>query len=157
MAQKEKKSRAIEIVNRKATHEYQFVNEIEAGIQLTGTEVKSVRAGHANLKEAYCLFIKGELYIKNMFIAEYKFGSYNNHEPRRQRKLLLKKGELKKLNRRVKEKGFTIVPYRLYFSERGFVKIEVALAQGKRQYDKRHSIKDRENKRNLARLNKIKL
>ena len=157
MAKKDNKPKKIEIINRKATHEFQFTGELEAGIQLTGTEVKSVRAGHANLKEAYCFFQRGELYIKNMYIAEYKFGSYNNHEPRRQRKLLLKKAELKKIGRKVKEKGFTIVPYRLYFSERGFIKIEIALAQGKRQYDKRHSIKDRENKRDLARMNKMKL
>ncbi len=155
MAKKENKPKVIEIVNRKAEYQFQFVSQIEAGILLTGTEVKSIRAGHANLKEAFCFFKKGELFIKNMFIAEYKFGSYNNHETRRLRKLLLKKGELKKINRRVTEKGFSVIPYRLYFSERGFVKIEVALAQGKRQYDKRNSIKERENKRNLDRLKKI--
>ncbi len=158
MAKKDKKDKGpnkIEIVNRKARYEFQFVSELEAGIILTGTEIKSIRRGEANLKEAYCMFMKGELFIKNMYIAEYKYGTYNNHEVRRDRKLLLKKGELKKLHRRVKEKGFTIVPYKLYISERGFAKIIIALATGKRQYDKRNTIKERENKRELDRIKKM--
>lgn len=156
--EKDKKgARAIEIKNRKAAFEYHFLAQYEAGLVLTGTEIKSIRLGNANLKDAYCFFRKGELYVKNMFIAEYKFGTYNNHEPSRIRKLLLKKTELKKLLRRVKEKGQTIVPYRMYLSERGLAKLEIQLVQGKKSYDKRASIKERENKRNLDRLNKMKL
>lgn len=157
MAKEKKGAKAIEIKNRKAAFEYQFLAEFEAGLVLTGTEIKSIRLGNVNLKEAYCFFRKGELYVKNMFIAEYKFGTYNNHEPLRIRKLLLKKTELKKLLRRVKEKGQTIIPYRMYLSERGLAKLEVQLAQGKKSYDKRASIKERENKRSLDRLNKMKL
>lgn len=157
MAKKENKLKKIEIINRKATFEYRFIQELEAGIMLTGTEIKSIREGNATLKEAYCVFHEGRLVIRNMFISEYKYGTHHNHEPRRVRNLLLKKAELKKLHRRVTEKGFTIVPYRLYISDRGFAKIEIALAQGKQGFDKRHTIKDRENKRNLDRLNKIRL
>ena len=157
MAKKDKKEkkRAIEIVNRKAKFEYQFQGELEAGIVLTGTEIKSIRLGEANLKEAYCLFIRGELFIKNMYISEYKYGTYNNHEPRRERKLLIKKAEIKKLERKVKEKGATIVPYKMYISERGYAKLIIALATGKRQYDKRNTIKDRDNKRELDRIKKM--
>jgi len=151
---KEEGKRKISIVNRKAKFEYQFISELEVGIILTGTEIKSIRAGEANLKEAYCMFIRGELFIKNMYIAPYKYGTHNNHEVRRDRKLLLKKTELKKFERRVKEKGFTIVPYKLFISDRGFAKIEIALATGKKQYDKRATIKDRENKRDLDRIKK---
>ncbi len=154
---KEQKPKNIEIINRKAAHQFNFQGEVEAGIMLTGTEIKSIRAGTANLKDAFCFFRKGELYVKNMFIGEYKFGSIYNHEPRRLRKLLLKKQELKKLHRKVQEKGMTLVPYRLYISERGFAKLEVALASGKRSYDKRHAIKERENSRNMDRLKKIRL
>ena len=145
----------IEIKNKKASFEYHLLQKFEAGIVLTGTEVKSIREGKANINEAYCLFDKnGELWIKNMHISEYKLGTYYNHEPKRDRKLLLKKTELKKLLRKVMEKGFTIVPVRVYFSERGLVKIEIALAQGKRSYDKRHSIKEKDMKREGSRLNK---
>ena len=158
MAKKEKKNKVIEIVNRKAAYEYQFLQEIEAGIKLPGTEIKSIRAGNANLKDAYCMLIKGgELIVRSMFIAEYKYGTIHNHETRQDRKLLLKKIELKKLNRRVKEKGQTIVPYKLYISDRGFAKLLIVLAQGKKSYDKRNAIKERENKRDLSRLNNIKL
>jgi len=152
---KENKNRKIEIVNRKAKFEYKFLSELEAGIILTGTEIKSIRAGEANLKEAYCLFLRGELFIRNMFIAEYKYGTHNNHEVRRDRKLLLKKIEVKKLLRKVKEKGMTIVPYKLFISDRGFAKIDIALATGKRQYDKRATMKERDNKRELDRIKKM--
>lgn len=147
----------VEIVNRKAEFEYKFIQSFEAGIMLTGTEVKSVRLGEVNLKDAFCFFRKGELYVKNLYIAEFKYGNINNHETRRLRKLLLKKPELAKLEKKMKEKGFTLVPYRLYLSERGFVKLEICLSQGKKSYDKRQSIKERESKRDLARLNKMKL
>ena len=158
MAKKKKlDNRKIEIINRKAKFEYQFLAEHDAGIILTGTEIKSIRAGNANLKEAYCYFKDGELFINNMNIAEYKFGNINNHEPTRTRKLLLQKTELKKLLRKVKEKGMTIVPYKLFINDRGFAKLTVALAQGKKAYDKRASIKEKDNKRDLDRMKRIKL
>jgi SsrA-binding protein len=146
-----------EIVNRKAKFEYSFLQMYEAGLVLTGTEVKALRLGMANLNDAYCLFDQGNLTVKNMFISEYDHGTIYNHDSRRDRRLLLRKPELKKLERRVTEKGFTIVPYRLYFSDRGFAKLEVALAQGKKAFDKRETIKERDSKRDLDRLKKIKL
>lgn len=142
----------IEIVNRKAKFEYHMVDEYEAGLVLKGTEVKSIKGGNANLSDAYCLFDKNEnLVLKSLFVAEYDFGNIHNHETRRDRRLLLRKSELKKLKRRVDEKGLTIVPYRIYFSERGFIKIELWLAQGKKAFDKRNSIKDKDMKRDMDR------
>lgn len=152
-----KKSKRIEILNRRAAYEYNFLSTYEAGIMLKGTEIKSIRKGNVNLRDAYCIFQKGELYLKSMFIAEYEFGNYANHETRRTRKLLLKKRELRKLERRVKEKGHTIVPYKLYINERGFAKLEIVLASGKRSYDKRHSIKEKDSKREMDRMKKIRL
>lgn len=143
-----------EIVNRKAKFEYHFMLELDAGIMLTGTEVKSLREGNANLSDAYCLFKDDGLYIRSMYIGEYKHGNIHNHETRRERKLLLKKNELKKLERRVKEKGLTIVPYKIFFSDRGLAKIMVILGQGKKAYDKRDSIKERDAKRDLDRMKK---
>jgi SsrA-binding protein len=148
------KKRKIEIVNKKARYEYHFLQSFEAGITLVGTEVKSIKAGNANLSDAYCLFINDELIIKSMFVAEYKFGNLNNHETRRDRKLLLRRQELKKLDRRVREKGLTIVPYKIYLSERGFIKLEIALAQGKKSFDKRQTIKEKDLKKDMARLKK---
>jgi SsrA-binding protein len=145
------KQRNISIVNRKAKFEFKFINEFEAGIMLTGTEVKSIKEGKANLSDAYCTFKNGELFIRNLHISEYKQGSYNNHEPKRERKLLLNRHELKKLERRVSEKGMTIVPYKVYFSERGLIKIQVILSEGKKAYDKRKSIKDKDMKREMDR------
>jgi SsrA-binding protein len=152
-AQKQK----IEILNRRASYEYNFVTEYDAGIMLTGTEIKSIRAGNANLNDAYCLIEGGELWIRNLYIAEYEHGTDNNHEPRRTRKLLLRTPELRKLERRVKEKGFTIIPYKLFINERGFAKLRIELATGKKSYDKRETIKAREDKRHLDRLKKIRL
>ena len=149
-----KKKNSIEILNRKAKFEYHFLDLYEAGIMLTGTEIKSIRNGEVNLKDAYCVFRKGELFVRSMYIKEYAFGTYDNHEPRRERKLLLRRRELKKLEKRVKERGFTIVPYRLYLSDRGFAKLEIALAQGKKSYDKRESIKAKDQKRDLDRMKK---
>ena len=143
-----------EIINKKAKFEFHFLMELEAGIQLTGTEIKSIRLGNANLKDAYCIFKKGELFIKNLFIAEYKFGNIHNHETRRDRKLLLRKSELTKLEKKVKERGFTIVPYRMYLSDRGHAKVEIALAQGKKSFDKRNAIRDADQKRELDRQKK---
>ncbi len=146
----------ISIVNRKAKFEYQFLQTFEAGISLLGTEVKSIRNGNANLTDAYCLFKSPtELILKSLYIGEYEAGNQFNHETRRDRKLLLRKSELKKLHRRTTEKGLTIVPYKIYSGERRLIKIEIALAQGKKAYDKRNSIKERESKRDLDRLNKM--
>ncbi len=147
-----------EVVNKKAQFEYFFVSTFEAGIMLVGTEIKSIRTGGSvNLKDCYCLFIKDELYVRSLHISPYKHGTYNNHEDRRDRKLLLKRLELRKLQRKVKEKGASIIPFRLYFTDRGFVKLEIALTKGKKSHDKRHAIKERENKRDLNRLNKMRL
>ncbi|MEP7196221.1 MAG: SsrA-binding protein SmpB [Saprospiraceae bacterium] len=140
----------VEIVNRKATHLYFFDQTFEAGIVLSGTEVKSIREGKANLSDAYCVFDHHELYIRNMHISEYELGS-SNHDPKRPRKLLLKKTELHKLERKVTEKGNTIIPYRIYLSERGMIKIEIALATGKKSFDKRDSIKEKDQKREMER------
>ncbi|HHJ50611.1 MAG TPA: SsrA-binding protein SmpB [Phaeodactylibacter sp.] len=156
MSKKKKKEYAIEIVNKRAAFEFHFIETFEAGIMLTGTEVKSVRRSQVSLKDAYCIFQGEELYVKNLYIKEYEFATHYNHEPRRMRKLLLKRGELKKLHRRVKERGFTIVPYRMYVNERGLVKLEIALAQGKKVYDKREALREKDQKRDLERMKKWK-
>lgn len=122
---------------------------------LQGTEIKSIRAGKVNMSDAYCLIKNGELYLYNMHISEYKYGTYNNHEPKRVRKLLIKKTELKKMHNKVKEQGLTIAPYRLYLSERGLAKLEIALAKGKKSFDKRESLKERDSKRSLDRARKF--
>lgn len=143
-----------EIINRKAKFEYHFISGFEAGLMLVGTEVKSLRKGEANMNDAFCYFKNGELFIRNLFIAEYDHGNVNNHDTRRERKLLLKKSELNKLERRATEKGFTIVPYKIFFSDRGFAKIEIFLAQGKKSYDKRDSIKQKDIQRDMDRQQK---
>ncbi len=153
----EKKTKTVEIVNRRAQYEYHFLDVYEAGIVLQGTEIKAIRKGNANLSDAYCVFQHGDLYVRSMFIAEYEFGTYSNHDPRRMRKLLLRRPELRKLERRVKERGLTIVPYRLYLSDRGLAKLEIALAQGKKTHDKRESIKEKDHKRDLERVKKIRV
>lgn len=132
------------------------MDQFEAGIELTGTEIKSIRRGSADLRDAYCFFKKGELFVKNLYIAEYDWGNQFNHETRRVRKLLLRKAELRKLEKKIKERGFTIVPYRLYLNDRGFAKLEIALAQGKKTHDKRTTIKEREGKRDLDRIKKTR-
>lgn len=146
-----KQNKKVEYVNRKAKHEYHFLEIVEAGIKLTGTEIKSIRGGLVNLKDAYCAFEGDELYARSIYIGEYKQGNVHNHEERRKRKLLMKKQELNKWLKKTKEKGYTIVPYRLYLNDRGIAKLEVVLVQGKKTYDKRESIKTRENKRQLDR------
>lgn len=150
----EKKPKNIEIKNRKARYEYHFIDTYEAGLVLQGSEIKSIRQGQVNLNDAYCTFKKGELFVQSMYIKEYKFATYFNHEARRERKLLLKRQELKKLEKKVKERGFAIVPYRLFISDRGFAKLEIALAQGKKSFDKRQSIKEKDQKRDLDRIKK---
>lgn len=149
------KKKEIEIINRKAKYEYHFIEMFEAGMVLLGTEIKSIRTGNVNLKDAYCLFRSGELFVRSLFISEYKYGTHANHEPRRDRKLLLKRQELKKLEKKVKERGYTIIPYRLFLNERGFAKLEIALAQGKKSFDKRASIKEKDNKREMDRMKKF--
>jgi SsrA-binding protein len=146
---------SINIKNKKASFEYEFIETYEAGIQLTGTEIKSIRLGKASISEAYCYFVKNELYVKNMHIAEYTFGNRFNHETRRERKLLLTKKELKKLQRKIKEKGLTIIPVRMFLNERGWAKMKIALARGKQVHDKRHSIKEKDMKRDMERLRKF--
>lgn len=141
----------IKIKNKKASFEYFLIEKITAGIMLTGTEIKSIREGKANLADAYCLFINNELYVKSMHIAEYNMGTHYNHEPKRDRKLLLTKRELKKLSVKVKEKGFTIVPVLLFINERGLAKLEIALAKGKHFYDKRESLKRKDSQREIER------
>lgn len=142
------------ILNKKAKFEFEFIYTLCAGIVLKGTEIKSIRAAKANLSDAYCLIKKNELYIHNLHISEYKYGTYNNHDPKRVRKLLITKTELKKLHNKVKEKGYSIIPYKLFISERGLAKIEIALAKGKKIHDKRDSIKEKDQKRNMERMDR---
>lgn len=139
------------VVNRQARFNYELLDRFEAGIVLTGSEVKAVREGNAQLTDAYCYFKRDGLYVKNLRISPYKQGGYANHEPTRERKLLLNKTELRKLGRGSREKGLTIVPTKLYFNARNLIKLEVALAQGKKSHDKREAIKARETKRDLQR------
>ncbi|MEE1111958.1 MAG: SsrA-binding protein SmpB [Bacteroidales bacterium] len=145
----------IDIKNKKASFEYYFVQTFRAGLVLYGTEIKSIREGKVNLSDSYCLFSKGELWVHDMHISEYRFGSYYNHQAKRTRKLLLKKNELRKLENKSKEKGFTIIPTLLFVDERGFAKLEIALCKGKHSYDKRESIKLKDNKRELERALKF--
>ena len=137
----------IEIKNKKASFEYEFVERFTAGIVLSGTEIKSIREGKASLVDSYCYFAGTELYVKNMNVAEYWWGSYNRHDPRRDRKLLLTKKELRKLFRAIKEKGMTIVPVKLFIADNGYAKLDIALARGKREFDKRQTIKDKDMRR----------
>lgn len=139
------------ISNRKASHEFSFLEVIEAGIVLTGTEIKSIREGKVQFGDAYCMFMGEELFLIDMHISEYEFGNLNNAEPRRQRKLLLKSKEAAKLQAKAEEKGLTIIPVKLYFNERNFVKLQIALAKGKKLFDKRHDIKERDMDRQMRR------
>lgn len=141
----------ISIKNRKAEFEYFLLTSYSAGIVLSGTEIKSIRAGKANITDAYCSFENGELWVHNMHISEYANGSYNNHEPKRDRKLLLTAKELKKLLIKLNERGMTIIPTLLWINEKGFAKLNIALARGKKMYDKRESIKAKDNRREMAR------
>lgn len=146
------KQAAINIKNKRATFDYELVETFTAGIVLTGTEIKSIRLGKASLVDTYCFFERGELWVRNMHIAEYFYGTYNNHSARRDRKLLLNKNELRKLSRLTKETGFTIIPIRLFINEKGLAKIVIAVARGKKQYDKRQSLKEKEDKRSMDRM-----
>ena len=141
----------IHIVNRRAGFEYHMVQKYTAGMVLTGTEIKSIREGHVNITDAFCFIKDGELFIRNMHITVWKQGSYYNHDPLRVRKLLLKRAELKKIKVKAIEKGFTIIATKLYLSESGYAKIEIAVAQGKKSFDKREDIKKRDITREIAR------
>jgi SsrA-binding protein len=144
----------LNIRNKKAYFEYHILEKYTAGIKLLGTEIKSIRDGKANINDAFCTFMDEQLYIRNMHIAEYSHGSFYNHEAKRDRVLLLNKKELKKLREKGEEKGFTIIPLKLFISERGFAKLEIGLAQGKKSFDKRENIKERESKIELDRAMK---
>ena len=142
----------VEIKNRRASFDYEFLETYQAGLVLTGTEIKSIRAGKDSLVDAFCYFNNGELYVKNMHVADYWWGSWGKHDPRRDRKLLLTRKELNKLQRAVKEKGLTIVAVKLYINEKGYAKLLIALARGKKEYDKRASIKEKDLRREMERL-----
>ena len=141
----------MELSNRKAYYEYSFTAKYIAGVVLSGTEIKSIRQGKVSFNDSYCIFNKGELYVKSLHIAEYTFGTIHNHEPMQERKLLLHKKELRKLENQIKEKGYTIIPLKIFFSEKGFAKIEIGVGKGKKIYDKRETIKERESERDVKR------
>lgn len=142
-----KKKSDIQIKNRRASFDYEFIETFQAGIVLTGTEIKSIRAGKASLVESYCYFSGNELYVKNMHVAEYWWGSWGQHDPKRDRKLLLTRKELGKLRRAVKEKGYTIIAVKLYIADNGYAKLLIALGRGKKEYDKRAAIREKDLRR----------
>lgn len=146
------KQQEINIKNRRARFDYEISETFTAGMVLTGTEIKSIRQGKAGLTDTFCFITNGEVWVKNMYVAEYFYGSYNNHESRRDRKLLLTKKEIGKLEKAFKEKGYTIVPLRIFINERSLAKMVVGIGRGKKEYDKRESIKAREDKRNIDRM-----
>lgn len=142
----------INIRNKRATFDYAISETFTAGIVLTGTEIKSIRLGKASLVDTFCYVTGGEVWVKNMYIAEYFYGTYNNHQERRDRKLLLSKREIREIEKAGKEAGFTIVPLRLFINDRGLAKLVIGIGKGKKEYDKRQSIKEREDKRSMARM-----
>ncbi|MHA7102163.1 SsrA-binding protein SmpB [Roseivirga pacifica] len=150
--QKERFSKNISIKNRKASYEFEFIDDYVAGMQLMGTEIKSIREGKVNLQDAYCYFKNGELFVKQMHISPYVQGTHYNHEIDRERKLLLNKRELSRLEDKSKEKGLSIIPTKLFVNDRGFAKLAIVLARGKKLHDKRDSIKEKDVKRDLERI-----
>jgi SsrA-binding protein len=146
----------INIRNKKATHNYEILERYVAGIQLQGTEIKSIRLGKVSLVESYCLFQNNELYVRGLQIADYAWSSFNRHEPGRDRKLLLNKQELRKLQRKTRESGLTIITLRIFIADSGYAKLEIGLARGKKEYDKRETIKRKDTQRQMDRLRKIK-
>ncbi|MDE6049964.1 MAG: SsrA-binding protein SmpB [Paramuribaculum sp.] len=142
----------INIKNRRARFDYEISDTFTAGMVLTGTEIKSLRQGKGSLTDSFCYIVDGEVWVKNMYIAEYFYGSYNNHSARRDRKLLLNKKEIAKLSKSGKEAGYTIVPLKVFINERGLAKMVIGIGRGKKEYDKRQSIKDRDDKRAIARM-----
>jgi SsrA-binding protein len=141
----------MDISNRKAYHNYHIESKYVAGIVLTGTEIKSIRNGKASFNDSYCFFSRGELFIRNLHISEYAYGTIHNHEPMQERKLLLHKKELKKLEGKINEKGYSIIPLKIFLSDKGLAKVEIGLGKGKKIYDKRESIKERETQRHIKR------
>jgi SsrA-binding protein len=146
----------INIKNKKAFHDFEILEKYVAGIQLKGSEIKSIRLGKVSLAESYCLFHQNELYVRGVQIAEYAWSSYNKHDPGRDRKLLLNRQELKKLQRKTRESGLTMVALRIFIADSGYAKLEIGLARGKKEYDKRETIKRKDAQRQLERLHKIK-
>ncbi|MDR2058098.1 MAG: SsrA-binding protein SmpB [Dysgonamonadaceae bacterium] len=142
----------IVIKNKRASFDYEFIETYVAGIVLTGTEIKSIRLGKAGLTDSYCTVVRNELWVKNMYIAEYFYGSYNNHEARKDRKLLLNRKELNKIETLSKNTGYTIIPTKLFLNEKGLVKLVIALAKGKKTYDKRQSLREKDDKRDIDRV-----
>lgn len=153
MAKKNKlqKQQHINIKNKRASFDYEFIDTFTVGIVLTGTEIKSIRAGKASLVDTYCYFVQGEMWVKNMYVAQYLQGSYNNHIERRERKLLLNRKELRNLEAEAKNPGFTIVPIRLFINEKGLAKLAIALAKGKKEYDKRQTLKEKQDRMEMDR------
>ncbi len=148
---KKTKSNSVSISNKKARFEFELLKFFTAGIQLLGTEIKSLREGNANLAEAFCYVQQSQVWVTGMFIAEYSYGSYNNHEPKRIRKLLLNKREIDKLESALQDIGLTIVPLKLFINSKGWAKIEIALARGKKLHDKRHDLKQKDDQRQMDR------
>lgn len=146
------KFKEVNIKNRRATFDYAIGDTFTAGLVLTGTEIKSIRQGKASLVDTFCYVNNGEVWIKNMYIAEYFYGTYNNHSERRDRKLLLNKKEIRQIEKNGKESGLTIVPLRLFINDRGYAKLVIGIGRGKKEYDKRQSIKEREDNRSMARF-----
>ena len=151
MAGKAKISNNIQIKNKRASFDYEFIETFTAGIVLTGTEIKSIRLGKASLVDTYCVVERKEVWVKNMYIAEYFYGTYNNHSVRRDRKLLLNKKEIRSIDSAAKNSGFTIIPTKMFINEKGLVKVVIAIAKGKKEYDKRQSLKERDDKREISR------
>lgn len=149
------KKAQINIRNKRATFDYELIETFTAGIVLTGTEIKSIRLGKASLVDTFCMFEGDELWVKNLHITEYFYGSFANHDPRRDKKLLLNRSELNKISRLTKQSGFTIIPTRLFINQKGLAKLNIAIAKGKREYDKRHAIREKEDKRSMDRMLKF--
>lgn len=145
------KAPKVNIKNKKASFDYLFIDTLTAGLVLTGTEIKSIRAGKASLVDTFCYINNGEIWVKGMNISPYFYGSYNNHEARRDRKLLLNRKEIRRLQEDTKQPGFTIVPVRLFLNDKGFAKLDIALARGKKEYDKRQTMKEKEDRRAMDR------
>lgn len=150
-----RKKSPVQIKNKKAAFEYFFIEEMTAGIVLTGTEIKSIRAGKASLVDTYCTIIRGELWVKGMSISPYFYGSYNNHEQKRDRKLLLTRREINRLESAIKQTGYTIVPTLVFIDENGRAKMDIALCKGKKAYDKRQTLKEKEDRREMDRAMKV--
>ncbi|MDR0427695.1 MAG: SsrA-binding protein SmpB [Dysgonamonadaceae bacterium] len=149
MAQRNNNS--VIIKNKKASFDYEFIETFVAGIVLTGTEIKSIRLGKAGLVDSYCILLNGELWVRNMYIAEYFYGTYNNHEVRKDRKLLLNRKELRKVEQLSKNAGFTVIPTKLFINEKGLAKLVIAVAKGKKVYDKRQALREKDDKRDMDR------